>query len=102
MSTASNDYYYAHDHLYNVSALIDSAGDAVEYYEYDAYGKVTAITDDGGDGDWWDGDETTATSSALGNPYYFTGRRLDDLDSHNLLVMYYLRRSYLPKMGLFI
>ena len=46
MSTASNDYYYAHDHLYNVSALIDSAGDAVEYYEYDAYGNCHVLDTD--------------------------------------------------------
>jgi hypothetical protein len=68
------DYYYGHDHLYSTVVLLDDGGTIVERYEYDAYGTVLVYTDDGGDNDWFDGDETTAALSAIGNPYTFTGR----------------------------
>jgi len=90
----SEDYYYAHDHLYSVVALLEADGDVTERYEYDAYGKATIYTDHGGDNDWFDGDETTAAYSDIGNPYLFTGRRLDVLDSGNLPLMYYRIRTY--------
>ncbi len=35
----TDDLYYAHDHLFSPVALIESDGDVVERYEYDAYGK---------------------------------------------------------------
>ena len=37
----TDTYYYAHDHLYSPVALMESDGDVVERYEYDAYGKTT-------------------------------------------------------------
>ncbi len=94
MNDGSDDYYYAQDHLYSVVALLEGDGDVTERYEYDAYGKATIFTDDGGDGDWFDGDETTGSYSAIGNPYYFTGRRLDVLDNGNLLSQHSRHRTY--------
>ena len=35
------DYYYLHDHLKSVVAVVDEDGDVLERYEYDAYGKPT-------------------------------------------------------------
>ncbi len=94
MNDGTDDYYYAHDHLFSVVALLEADGDVTERYEYDAYGTGTIYTDDGGDGDWFDGDETVADYSEIGNPYYFTGRRLDVLDSANLTLMHYRHRTY--------
>ena len=101
MYDGTNTYYYGHDHLYNVSALINTAGDVAEYYEYDAYGKMTAITAKG-NGTWWDGDETKLTYSAVGNPYYYTGRRLDNIDSGSKKIQYSRWRYYSPDMGRFL
>ncbi|MEE9402258.1 MAG: RHS repeat-associated core domain-containing protein, partial [Desulfobacteria bacterium] len=37
---------------------------------------------------------TAWSGTEAGNPYYFTGRRLDVLDNDNLLTMYYRHRTY--------
>ena len=68
MNNGSDDYYYAHSHLFSPTALIDSTGTVVERYEYDAYGKATVYTDDGTDNIWLTSDDTTASYSAIGNP----------------------------------
>jgi RHS repeat-associated protein len=96
------DYYYAHNHLYSPTALIEADGDVVERYEYDVYGKCTAFTDDGADDTWFTGDDTVGTSSALGNPILFTGQRLDSLDSGDLQLMYYKNRHYSFNIGRFL
>ena len=36
---SSDEYFYTHDHLHSPVALLDDAGDVLERYEYDAYGK---------------------------------------------------------------
>jgi YD repeat-containing protein len=41
--SGSNDYYYAHDHLFSPAALIDDNGTVVERYEYDAYGDCNVL-----------------------------------------------------------
>jgi len=92
----SEDYYYAHDHLYSVVALTDDGGDVVERYEYDAYGKVQILSTN----------YEPRTTSLYGNPYTFTGRRLDalDLDGSNVpqLLKYHLRhRDTNPYTGRF-
>ena len=76
MKDEGNDYYYAHDHLYSPAALIDSSGTILERYEYDAYGDCSILEpnfapDPDGKSDY-------------GNPYLFTGRRLDILDNGGL------------------
>ena len=44
--SGSNDYYYAHDHLFSPAALIDDNGTVVERYEYDAYGDCNVLDAD--------------------------------------------------------
>ena len=78
-------YFYVHDHLYSPAALVDSTGTVVERYEYDAYGNPTI----------WNADFTTERdSSNYGNPYLFTGRRVDILDSSSLKIQYNRNRYY--------
>jgi len=96
------DHYYVHDHLFSVAALIAADGTIEERYEYDAYGKCKVYTDDGDDDTWFTLDDTIASVSAQGNPYTFTGQRLDNLDSNSLLIMYYKNRYYLVDIGRFI
>lgn len=50
------DYYYAHDHLYSVACVMDSAGQTSERYEYDAYGTARIFTA-GTDGQWFTADD---------------------------------------------
>ena len=77
--------YYVHDHLYSPIALVYATGTVLERYEYDAYGKPTI----------WNADFTTErNSSNYGNPYLFTGRRVDILDSSSLKIQYNRNRYY--------
>jgi len=69
----------------------------VEYYKYDAFGKVTVYIDPGQDGTWLTADDPTTTYSDVSNPYYFTGRRLDG-ETFNY---YYRARYYSWRMGRF-
>jgi len=92
-------YYYVHDHLFSPVALVDGNGDVAERYEYDAYGACRVHTDDGADDTWLTGDDTIGNSSANGNPYLFTGRRLDILDSGSLKIQYNRNRYYDPETG---
>ncbi len=78
MSRGGNDYYYHTDDLFNVVALTDKDGNVVETYDYDDYGNPT-------------------TTSSVGNPYLFNGRRYDEETSY-----YYYRTRYLdPQAGRF-
>jgi len=86
------DYYYLQDHLYSPAALLAADGTVVERYEYDAYGTVHVF-----DGSW-----NRRAASAYGNPYTFTGRRLDWLDNACLKIMYYRYRYYDPFPGRFL
>lgn len=101
-ATGSGDQrlFYHQNTLYSVLALTDATGKIVEGYQYDAYGRHTVfgsgpngIVDFGGD------DHTSPGSvSSLGNPYVFTGRRLDSETGS-----YYYRMRYIdPKEGRFI
>ncbi|NRA40525.1 MAG: RHS repeat-associated core domain-containing protein [Planctomycetes bacterium] len=68
--------------------MTDSNGDLVETYDYDAYGTPT-IKDDQG---------AVLTASSVGNPYMFTGRRLDAETG-----LYYFRARYFDtELGRFI
>ncbi len=95
MSDGTDDYYYAQDHLYSTVALIgyvDTAWTVVERYEYNAYGKVQIMSSAFVD----------RSSSSYSNPYTFTGRRLDTLDSGDYEIMYYRNRYYDPYTGRFL
>ena len=88
MEKGGNAYYYHTNSLGSIVALTDSAGDEVERYTYDAYGKVS-ITDGAGD---------PLGSSAVSNPYMFTGRRLDEEAG----LYYYRARYYDCERGRFL
>ncbi len=92
--SGDNDYYYVHDYLYSPAALTDDQGTVLERYEYDAYGDCNVLEpnyapDPDGKSDY-------------DNPYLFTGRRLDILDSNSLKIMYYRARYYDPYTGRFM
>jgi RHS repeat-associated protein len=87
MQRGPGDYYYHTDALYNVTAMTDAMGMAVERYEYEDYGRPT----------FFDGAGTPLGGSAIGNPYLFTGRRYDEETA-----WYYYRTRYLdPRAGRF-
>jgi RHS repeat-associated protein len=78
-SRAARNYYYHYDGLGSVIALTDSAGNTIETYAYDVYGRA---------------DKT----SSVGNPYLFTGRRFDTETE----LYYYRARYYSPIIGRFL
>ncbi|WP_146663832.1 RHS repeat-associated core domain-containing protein [Anaerohalosphaera lusitana] len=92
-SDTATDLYYAHDHLYSTAALIDTAGNVVERYEYNAYGKATV----------YNADYTQSWQKPQKeNPYLYTGRRLDILDGGSLKLQYSRHRYYDPQTGRFL
>jgi RHS repeat-associated protein len=77
--TANAEYVFARDQLFSPAVAIATAdGTITERYEYDVYGKPYIL----------DADYTVDGSSDIGNPYLFTGRRLDTLDSGGFLIQY--------------
>jgi RHS repeat-associated protein len=72
-------YYYHADHLGSVIGLTNDAGAWVEKYAYTLYGKPAA-------------------PSTVGNPYMYTGRRLDTETG----LYYYRARYYDPNLRRFI
>lgn len=85
---ATADYYYHYDGQGNVIALTDTSGNVVEEYEYDVYGRVVVSASSG----------QIRTGSSVGNPYMFTGRRLDKETG----LYYYRARYYSPRLGRFL
>jgi len=90
--------YYHYDGLGSVIALSNIDGDIVEAYSYNVYGAPTIYTSAGADGIWRTSDDTTATVSAIGNPYMFTARRYDAETG----LYYYRTRMYSPAIGRFL
>jgi len=81
-------YYYHFDGLGSVAAISDNGGQMTEQYEYDVFGGTTIK----------DASDNVLTESAIGNPYGFTGRRLDtETDNY-----YYRARYYSPEIGRFL
>lgn len=81
-------YYYIKDGLGSVTALVDSSGDIVESYSYDAYGRPRIFDSNG----------VPIAESQLGNPYLFTGRRYNP----DTGLYFYRFRYYDPVVGRFI
>jgi RHS repeat-associated protein len=80
LSGTPTRYFYEQNTLYSVYALTDTTGKIVEAYLYDAYGRQTVISPGtpGGAVTFGSGDVVTPGGSSLvGNPFLFTGRRLD-------------------------
>ena len=80
------------DHQDSVDLLVGADGVPKEKYEYDPFGGVTVFT--------WSGTAwvSPAAGSPLGNPYAYTGRRLDGETG----LMYYRNRYYWPALGRFV
>jgi len=91
MNDGTNDYYYAHDHLYSPAALTNTSGTVVERYEYDAYGTAKIMDS-----------AYNLRSQSLYTSFTFTGRQLDTLDGGSLKHMHYRYRDYSPFMGRFL
>jgi RHS repeat-associated protein len=95
MTRGVQTYYYHPNALWSVAAVTDSTGTAVERYSYDAYGTVK-VTDGAfapiAPNAWG------TPHSAIGNPWMFTGRQLDEEDG----LYFYRARSYDPVKGRFL
>jgi len=89
MTSAAGIHYYHANQIYSVAALTDSAGGVVERYTYSPYGQVTVLNGAGA---------VTGFASAYGNPWTFTGRRLDSETG----LMYYRARMYSTELGRFV
>ena len=82
---SGDDYFYINDHLKSPVVILEEDADIVERYEYDAYGKPT----------YWDGDFDYELEATLrGNPYYFTGRRIDFVGHSAWMIQYNRNRFY--------
>ena len=92
--------FYNQDILYSVYALTDVSGNLVEAYQYDAYGRQTVFgPGPGGTVTFGAGAVILASGiSAVGNPFTFTGQRLDA----ETALMYYENRYYSTLTGRFI
>ncbi|MEL6630232.1 MAG: RHS repeat-associated core domain-containing protein [Bacteroidota bacterium] len=88
MTRNNQDYYFHYNGSGSVVQLTDVAGNVVEQYEYDPYGRVS----------FYDGSFVSMTGSAVGNSYLFTGRRYDAESG----LYYYRNRYYSPDQGRFV
>ena len=86
-------FYYHRNNLYSTAAMTDAAGLVQERYAYDAYGNILLFGPDTGGALG-----TPITVSALGQPYTYTGRRLDD-ETENY---HYRSRYYQAPLGRFL
>ncbi len=82
------NYYYHRDWQGSVRAISNDQGQAVEYYEYDPFGKQSVFN----------AQHQQIVSSQIGNPYGFTGRRHES-GSH---LIYYRSRTYHADLGRFL
>jgi RHS repeat-associated protein len=95
MDLGGNTYYYHQNGLSSVEAITDSTATPVERYAYDAYGFVTVTN---GSGAPVPQNAWGTPHSAIGNPYVFTGQRLDEESG----LHYYRARYYSASEGRFI
>ncbi len=80
--------YYLNDANFNITALLNTAGDAVERYVYSPYGVVTIY-----DATW----TSTRSASTYGNVTLYTGRELVPETG----LYYYRNRNYTAELGRF-
>ncbi len=100
MDRGGASFYYHTNELGSIVALTDSSGNAVEAYQYDAYGYQTVVLpgpngviEYGGDDDYLPG-----AKSSYGNPFLFTAQRYDASTG----LMYYKNRYYSTYLGRFM
>jgi RHS repeat-associated protein len=86
--TASGHVYFHQDRLGSVYLLTDAAGQAIEHYDYTAFGEMT-ITDAAG---------TPRTVSSAGNRFGFQGHPFDPATG----LVHMRARWYLPSWGRFL
>ncbi|MCB9154976.1 MAG: DUF11 domain-containing protein [Caldilineae bacterium] len=91
--------FYHDNHLHSVFGLSDETGELVEAYEYDAFGR-RYVFDAGADGvvDFASDPAVPDGVSAVGNHYFFTGRRLDEETG----LYHYRNRAYSDTRGRFL
>ncbi|MHB8882686.1 MAG: RHS repeat domain-containing protein [Thermodesulfovibrionales bacterium] len=81
MERSGQSHYYHKDALGTITKLTDSAGNVVQSYEYDAYGKITH-----------------RLNASFEQPFTFTGREYDSETG----LYYYRMRYYDSEIGRFI
>jgi len=94
MDRSGHPYYYHQNALWSVEAVTNDIAIPVERYAYDAYGSVT-VTD--GKANPVPLNAWGAPHSAIGNPWLFTGRQLDEETG----TYFYRARYYDPTEGPF-
>ncbi|HME00025.1 MAG TPA: RHS repeat-associated core domain-containing protein [Terriglobia bacterium] len=92
---AGTPYYYHQNELWSVEAVTDSTGTPAERYSYDVYGFVTVTN---GTGTSISQNAWNTPHSAIGNPWVFTGRQLDEETG----LHFYRARYYDPNKGRFL
>jgi RHS repeat-associated protein len=100
MDRGGRTLYYHQNAMYSVHALTTLAGTVVEAYRYDAYGRQTVLTPGANGVVDFGGDDVTFAGgvSSVGNPYTFTGQRLDEESG----LLYYKKRYYDRDLGGFV
>jgi RHS repeat-associated protein len=94
VDASSVKLYYHANRQYSVTAMTDANKAVVERYAYSPYGVTTILAPNG---------STPRATSAVGNPYMYTGRRLDKefATTSEDAIYYYRARYYLPPLGRF-
>lgn len=86
---SSPRYYYVYNGHGDVVALVDTSGGSVASYAYDAFGKLTAASENFGSGATWT------------NPYRYDGR--DGVRYDGETGLYWMTvRAYDPELGRFL
>lgn len=88
-------FYYHQNSLWSVEAITNAAGMVVERYAYDAYGLPAIFN---GAGAAVAPNPWGTPHSAIGNPWMFTGRQLDEETG----IYFYRARYYNPVKGRFL
>ncbi|AQT69287.1 RHS repeat-associated core domain protein [Anaerohalosphaera lusitana] len=106
MADANGDWTHAyiHNHLYSPVAMIDWTNGAIaERCEYSVYGTAT-VRLPGPDNTYYalPDDDIIQDEPETANPYLYTGRRLDILDSGSLKLQYSRHRYYDAQTGRFL
>ena len=83
-------YYYHQNALYSVAAITDASGTVLERYSYSAHGQPLFLDANA--------NLLAPQASTIGNPYLFTGRRLDEETG----LYYYRARMYDAELGRFV
>jgi RHS repeat-associated protein len=89
-------FYYAQDHEGSVTHLLDSSGNNIETYKYDAFGAPT----------FYNGSGTQIASTAYNNRFLFTGREYAATYRNTYIPAFtfyeYRTRAYNPALGRFM